>query len=577
MLMTLLRTVAAGLDGIEIGFCAFDAEDRALAWNNTFLEMFPEHAGQVRVGEPYADNLRRYYASRLVGDERALIERHVAGGVERHRTQRWPFEFEHRGQRLRVSSLEMGSFGRVRVWRKLRDIVGPPAPAPRPPPSFDSAAGALLERIADGVLVVDAADRVLWANHAFLRLYGLASVEASAGQRFEALYRGLWSDDPRSNVLRRNLETLRENQRCSGAPFELELPGERWVRVVEQRGDSADGRGYFVHADITALKRQQQALREAEARTRDSEARYRLLAEYSSDVTVAVADGVVVYVSPAVGDMFGWQPAQVVGRTLAEFCHPDDIAAVDEALRRLDGEPQADYRARVRHADGSHVWSEARARLSPVGLEPSSSSPLLVINVRSIAARKKVEDDLAAALARLEAQAVTDALTGLANRRRFDDALAVEWRRAQRDVAPLALLMVDIDHFKALNDSRGHPAGDAVLARLGSVLASFGQRAGDLVARYGGEEFALLLPNTGFDHALSIAERLRRSVERQQWGDIGLPADTAIRVSVGVCCADAGLLAGVGAALVQCADEALYAAKRAGRNRVVAWGSQLTM
>jgi diguanylate cyclase (GGDEF)-like protein/PAS domain S-box-containing protein len=573
MLMTLLRTVAAGLDGIEIGFCAFDAEDRALVWNNTFLEMFPEHAGHVRVGEPYADNLRRYYASRLVGDERALIERYVEGGIERYRTQRWPFEFEHRGQRLRVSSLEMGTFGRVRMWRKLQDVVGPPAPAPRPPPSFDSAAGVLLERIADGVLVVDAADRVLWANHAFLGLYGLPSAEAAAGQRFEALYRGLWSDDPRSNVLRRNLEALRENQRYSGAPFELELPGERWVRIVEQRGDSADGRGYFVHADITALKRQQQALREAEARARDSEARYRLLAEYSSDVTVAVADGLVVYVSPAVGDVFGWQPAQVVGRTLAEFCHPDDIAAVNEALRRLDGEPQADYRARVRHADGSHVWSEARARLSPVGLEPSSSSPLLVINVRSIAARKKVEDDLAAALARLEAQAVTDALTGLANRRRFDDALAVEWRRAQRDVAPLALLMVDIDHFKALNDSHGHPAGDAVLARLGSVLASFGQRAGDLVARYGGEEFALLLPNAPIDDARTVAEKLRRAVARLTWTEVGLPADTALSVSVGVCVADAGLLAGEPGALLQCADEALYAAKRAGRNRVVAWGA----
>jgi diguanylate cyclase (GGDEF)-like protein/PAS domain S-box-containing protein len=577
MLMTLLRAMGAALDGIQIGFCAFDADDRTLVWNSTFLELFPEHAERVHAGEPYAENLRRYYASRLVGDERALIERYVASGVERHRAQRRPFEFEHRGQRLRVSSLEMGSFGRVRLWRKLGDVAGPPAPAPRPPPSFDHTASALLERIADGVLVVDAADRTLWANQAFLALYGLPSVEAAAGQRFEDLYRRAWDADARSNALRRSLETLRENQRFSGAPYELQLPDDRWVRVVEQRGDAVDGRGCFMHADITALKRQQQALIDAETRARDSEARYRLLAEYSSDVTVAVADGAIVYVSPAAFEMLGWQPGQIVGRTLAEFCHPDDLASVNEALRRLDGEPQADYRARVRHADGSHVWVESRARLSPVGLEPSPASRLLVLNVRCIAARKKVEDELERALVRLEEQAVTDALTGLANRRRFDEALAVEWRRAQRDVAPLSLLMVDIDHFKTLNDTHGHPAGDAVLARLGSVLASFGQRAGDLVARYGGEEFTLLLPNTALEHALVIAEKLRRSVARQQWGDIGLPADTAIRVSVGVCCADAGLLAGEGDALVRCADEALYAAKRAGRNRVVAWGAQLTM
>src|SRR5262249_42978882 len=96
---------------------------------------------------------------------------------------------------------------------------------------------------------------------------------------------------------------------------------------------------------------------------------------------------------------------------------------------------------------------------------------------------------------RVASQAATDGLTGLANRRSFDDELALEWRRAERIGAPLALVLVDLDNFKSINDDRGHQAGDAVLRRVGTILDS-GARSADLAARYGGEEFALLAPET---------------------------------------------------------------------------------
>jgi diguanylate cyclase (GGDEF)-like protein/PAS domain S-box-containing protein len=568
----ILRAVAAALDSLEVGFCAFDNQDRALAWNSTFLDFFPEHRGFVHVGEPYARNLRRFYLARLAADELPLIERYIAEGVERHRSQRRPYEFDHRGHRVRVSSAEMGGFGRVRVWRKVAALaVGPADPTPTHR-CFNADTTAVLERIADGVLVVDSGDHVLWANQSFLRLYGLLWAEQARGKRFETLYREAWSATPEAPDFLQSLATLRENQRFSGAPFELALPGAQWVRVAEQRGNAVDGRGYFVHVDITALKRQQRALREAEARARESEARYRLLAEYSSDVTLALTGGRITYVSPAVTKLLGWRPEDLEGRPIMDLCHPEDVRGVEALLTRLNGLPEADYRARARHADGTYVWMEARACLPPQAEGDPAALPL-VINVRSITARKAIEDELDHARRRLLELAVTDGLTGLANRRRFDEALDTEYRRAQREGRPLSLLMIDIDDFKALNDSHGHPAGDRALKCLATVLASFAQRAGDLAARFGGEEFALLLPHTATAHAEQTAEALRQAVALMDTHTLGVSAMT---VSIGVCSSDNALLAqGTPESLLMLADEALYCAKHGGKNRVhVARGSE---
>jgi diguanylate cyclase (GGDEF)-like protein/PAS domain S-box-containing protein len=571
----LLNAVASALDPLEIAFCAFDQQARTLAWNSTFLAFFPEHRGAVHAGEPYAANLRRFYLSRLAPDELPLIERYIADGLERHQSQRRPYEFDHRGIRVRVSSVELGPFGRLRFWRRVdtATVAGSGTPAVVPTAAvtyrhFNADTTLVLERIADGVLVVDPADRVLWANQSFLRQYNLFTVEQARGISFEALYRSAWSSAPSAPDFLRSLETLRENRRFPGAPFELALPGAQWVRVTEQRGDAVDGRGYFVHVDITALKRQQDALRAAEARARESEARYRLLAEYSSDITVALVQDRVTYVSPSVTKVLGWRPEDMEGRPLAEFCHPDDAAGIAAVMQQLSGVPEADYRARARHADGGHVWMEARARLTS-SAAGTRQAPLLVINLRSITARKAIEDELDIARGRLEELAVKDGLTGLANRRRFDEALDVEFRRAQREAQPLSLLLIDIDHFKTLNDSHGHPAGDRVLRRLATLLAGFAQRAGDVPARYGGDEFALLLPHTDSRQAEATAEQLRTAAAAgpAPFGPLASGV-MPITVSIGLASTDNSRLTALPEGLVQLADEALYAAKRAGRNCV---------
>jgi diguanylate cyclase (GGDEF)-like protein len=160
-----------------------------------------------------------------------------------------------------------------------------------------------------------------------------------------------------------------------------------------------------------------------------------------------------------------------------------------------------------------------------------------------------------------------DALTGIANRRSFDEQLSSEWRRARREGAPLALLAIDVDHFKKFNDCNGHVEGDACLRRVARVLDDAARRAGDFAARIGGEEFALLLPRTDLDDAQTIGEALRKDIEALNIAHTGSP-EARVTVSVGV--AAASVERGTKMAdLVDRADAALYGAKRAGRNRVV--------
>ena len=163
---------------------------------------------------------------------------------------------------------------------------------------------------------------------------------------------------------------------------------------------------------------------------------------------------------------------------------------------------------------------------------------------------------------KLEEMATTDALTGLRNRRKFDSVIDVEWRRAMRQKAPVALLMIDADHFKAYNDTFGHQAGDQVLVGIAICISDSVSRAGDCAARYGGEEFAVLLPNTSATDAFKVAETIRAKV--QGWSD-----DEVIST---VSCGVASLVPSAGmdwAILVTAADKALYAAKAGGRNQSV--------
>jgi diguanylate cyclase (GGDEF)-like protein len=199
--------------------------------------------------------------------------------------------------------------------------------------------------------------------------------------------------------------------------------------------------------------------------------------------------------------------------------------------------------------------------LLPVGV--SEPRPELVEILEAMAAQAAVAIDAALTYALAESLSLSDPLTGLANRRQLTQDLALEVERAARYHRPLAFLMVDIDRFKAVNDTFGHAVGDAVLVEVAGI---FGEkmRSGDTVYRYGGEEFAVLTRETDIEGARLLAERLRQAIEDRYATKV--ENDLSVTISVGI--ADLAPGAPDAAQIVADADEALYAAKRSGRNRV---------
>ena len=201
----------------------------------------------------------------------------------------------------------------------------------------------------------------------------------------------------------------------------------------------------------------------------------------------------------------------------------------------------------------------------------------LVFLAYVIRASRTVHDDYwAAANARaeleeralqLERLSITDALTQVHNRQFLDRQLGIEWARAERNTQALSLLMIDIDHFKRVNDTHGHPFGDACLQAVAQALQAALQRPGDLVARYGGEEFAVLLPGIDRAGAATVAERLHAAVSAIRMTDAGRAV--TLTCSIG-CHSITSAAASTAAQVISQADKALYAAKRQGRDRVVA-------
>ncbi|UFW88762.1 diguanylate cyclase [Bradyrhizobium barranii] len=295
----------------------------------------------------------------------------------------------------------------------------------------------------------------------------------------------------------------------------------------------------------------------------EKEAHFRLLAEGSSDMVTRIGlDERLRYVSPSSVRVVGWRPNQLIGTPALAGIHADDrpqVQALVDAMKRGEKD-EARVTYRNAHRQNSEVWLESTMRVTRK--ENGNVDGVVAIS-RDITEQKKLET-------RLETLAIEDSLTGLANRRRFDERLKEEWARAYRDRSSLALLMIDVDHFKAYNDEYGHPAGDACLRVVAKVIAAEMQRAGDLAARYGGEEFAMLLPNTDAAGCARIGERIRRAIREAGLVHSTNHASGCVTASLGGAACRPALerTAGVGS-LVEAADQALYAAKQGGRDRLM--------
>lgn len=260
----------------------------------------------------------------------------------------------------------------------------------------------------------------------------------------------------------------------------------------------------------------------------------------------------VHFVSPQIADLCGHPAGDFANRArnLIDIVHADDRADVVKSLstRVPGGEVEIQYR--VVHANGSQRWAHDRARVS---VTPTAT--WLDGVIVDITNRQREQEQLAH-------QALHDPLTDLPNRRALDDRMLTELERVQRNGGALSIVVIDVDHFKSVNDRFGHGVGDQVLAELGRRLLGT-VRTIDLAARAGGEEFVLLLVDTDLPRALITAERVRHAVGAQPVA--GLP----VTISAGVATAN---YAEAGDCLMRRADAALYRAKNDGRNRVVGAG-----
>jgi diguanylate cyclase (GGDEF)-like protein len=208
-------------------------------------------------------------------------------------------------------------------------------------------------------------------------------------------------------------------------------------------------------------------------------------------------------------------------------------------------------------------WLRQRTRLAADG------SVLVVVS--DITSMKHSEERLTQFALKMKGLADTDALTGIANRRVFNEAISEEFARVRRTESALSLLLIDVDHFKAYNDTYGHLEGDNCLRVIGEVLRSIAKRPSDLAARFGGEEFAILLPGKGRDGGLRLAKMLRSALHRR-----AIPHSESSKAIVTVSIGVAGMsdTFDTSAELVYAADQALYAAKNHGRDRVEAAAGQ---
>jgi diguanylate cyclase (GGDEF)-like protein/PAS domain S-box-containing protein len=310
------------------------------------------------------------------------------------------------------------------------------------------------------------------------------------------------------------------------------------------------------------------ARREAEAALRESEDRYRSVIEALFEGIILMDTNGVIQASNASAErILGLTVERLAGRTFfdphCQSIHEDGSPFPGEthpiSVTLQTGQPCRDVIMGFHKPDDSLIWLSINSQ----PLYRHTSLYAVVASFVDITERKRAEEKLRILQAQLREAAIHDPLTGLYNRRYLDETMKRELARAEREGNPISIFMGDIDHFKQLNDTYGHQAGDEILKALGEVLRKHA-RAGDIPCRYGGEEFVVILPDMPLEAARERAELVRRDFAdlRFAFGDNQLDSTISIGISV---YPEYGTTADE---LIGAADQALYEAKQTGRNRV---------
>ncbi|MDO8735773.1 MAG: diguanylate cyclase [Thermoleophilia bacterium] len=385
----------------------------------------------------------------------------------------------------------------------------------------------------------------------------LIDMQAEAREFMLSLSEGrLDADAPRGNFLISPFKQMQSNLRHlvwqTGRIAQGDLN-----QHVDFLGEFSDSFNSMI-ASLREKRAIEEALEASEKRLKD------ITSALGEGVYMLDSEGQLVFLNPAAERMLGWSEEELLGKTVHGIIHS----------RKPDGSryPDDDCLALQTLESGMivHVQDDIFIRKDDSVLPVSFiSTPILeygivsgaVVAFHDITTRKNFQEALARANALLEQQATTDALTGIANRRRFDDALIKEISRAGRHSEPLSVVMLDIDHFKAVNDTYGHHVGDLVLTKLAQLVSAL-LRDEDLFARWGGEEFVVLLPQTPLAAGAEMAERLRRAVENDGFSSVDKLTCSFGVTSLGPDDDEKSLM--------ERTDQALYKAKESGRNCVTA-------
>jgi PAS domain S-box/diguanylate cyclase (GGDEF) domain len=395
-------------------------------------------------------------------------------------------------------------------------------------------------------------EKIVNVNEGFSRLTGYGRDDA-LGRRSDEL--GIWQDNA---VRNRIFEMLRNVGWCENQEAMFRhRNGTTIYGIASLNLFMMEGALHIITVlhDITMRKEMETALQK-------SEEKFRLLIENSYDVIYTMSSsGRFLFVSPVVTRLLGYEPCELVGKFYFDFVHPDDHAACRSFIESVvtSGESRADIEFRIRHKNGSWLWHTSSG--VPFTSEKGEIQGFYGID-RDIDERRRL-------LGELEKQATTDELTGVLNRRYFMQRAGTEFTRAVRLRRALSVALVDIDHFKGINDTRGHAAGDESLVFFARVCAG-NIREIDVLARFGGDEFILLLPDTAEARAVEVLERLRKAIEADSLASEGGPIRLTISGGVASVRTDGSEKQSLDSLLIM-ADQALYRAKEAGRNRIAVY------
>jgi diguanylate cyclase (GGDEF)-like protein/PAS domain S-box-containing protein len=413
---------------------------------------------------------------------------------------------------------------------------------------------ALLAHIPAAVSVRDPQGRLLSVNREFTRIVG------PGGAHPEVLLGRVdadWREDAPPSVSK-VLEEGRAHER--DVVVTLPTGDVRTYSDIRFPVFGPDGRPAAVGEIATDVTELRSAQLESTRRRGESEDRYRLLAEHSLDVIARMRpNGTFSYVSPASSDVLGFEPDELTGSDPpGGRVHPEDQAVVADAISRVVvGGPPKTLSYRFLHGNGSWRWLEttwSAIPITPGPGDPPSAEYELFAATRDVSERY-------AAQQQLEQLALRDGLTGLANRALLTDRLTTAIERLERRGGAVAVYLIDLDHFKAINDTFGHAGGDAVIVEAGRRLIR-ASRAGDTVARLGGDELILVAEVAGTREAEALGRRLLDHLRKPYPEPVGSVCTSSIGLALArdYRCDPDGLL--------QRADVALYAAKQAGRDRV---------